>query len=244
MSVDMGDWKKNGNWAPPMLIMAFGILVAIIFARAYDFAYFCPTNEVGNLTVCAREWISAAGGYFATVIAGVTVVFLWKQIKQTDEHRREDQRREARLVADMLLIDLLQTAERIRSVGDRLDLEPPLADLSRQMIRDAVKVTPILAVALQKHCAEVAQFANNALKNFTSVGMLLPPYVDERRYIAFRATILSYCFGTASQQIAETGEANGPFITADALANIERQYGVDPQERAYLDYVLKVAGIG
>ena len=236
----MGDWRKNGNWAPPMLIMAFGILVAILFSRAYSFAYFCPSSEAGNLTICAREWLSAAGGYFATIIAAVTVYFLWRQIRQTDEHRRANLQREAQSTADILLIDLLETCRRIRGLGVHDDLDPPVAEISRRMIPDAIKVTPILAMALQKHCAEVAQFSNTAR---TSV-RFLPQFSVDQRNIAFRAHVLSWCFGVASRQIEVNGEANGPFITASVLAEVELKYGADAKKREYLDLVFNASGIG
>ncbi|TPJ57031.1 hypothetical protein [Mesorhizobium sp. B2-6-1] len=227
-----------------MLIMGFSTLLAFVFVRAYDFAYFCPTTEKDNLTVCAREWLSAASGYFATIVAAVTIYFLWRQINQTAAHRHEDRVNEARNIANLVLIDLSETAGRIRSVGSILDLEPPISELSRQMLRDVVKVTPVLAVALQKHCGEVARFTADARRDFGHLARLMPPHIEERRLIAFRANVLSHCFGVASSQITNVGSAGGPFITGAMLAEIEQNYSAGPEDRDYLSYVFEVTGIG
>lgn len=185
----MGRWDKDGNWA-------VGSCIAIFFAIGFwmwwsyhwNFGDICPANEQMELALCARSWIGALAGYFATVFGALTILVLLKQIKQSERHREAALQREGRLVADMLLIDLLVTAERLRGLARKIDLDPPIAEISRKMIPDAVKVTPVLAIALQKHCLEVSDFVNHALQNFQLAGQLLSPQIDDRRRIAFRAT--------------------------------------------------------
>lgn len=184
-----------------------------------------------------------AGGYFATIFGALTILVLLKQINQSERHREAALQREGRLVADMLLIDLLVTAERLRGLARKTDLDPPLAEMSRKMIPDAVKVTPVLAIALQKHCLEVSEFGNRALQNFQLAGQLLSPQIDDRRKMAFRATILARCFGGASTQIEATGDATGPFMNQAELEDEQRAYVVGPQDLDYLDYVFQATGI-
>ncbi|MBZ9673107.1 hypothetical protein LB543_22250 [Mesorhizobium sp. ESP7-2] len=170
----MGRWDKDGNWA-------VGSCIAIFFAIGFwmwwsyhwDFGDICPANEQTELALCARSWIGALAGYFATVFGALTILMLLKQINQSERHREAALQREGRLVADMLLIDLLVTAERLRELARKIDLDPPIAEISRKMIPDAVKVTPVLAIALQKHCLEVSDFVNRALQNFQLAGQLL-----------------------------------------------------------------------
>lgn len=73
MYPDMGDWRKNGNWVPSALAMAFGLLW---FLLASHQSLFCA-DEAG--LVCAREWISATSGYVAAVFAAITIGFLYRQ---------------------------------------------------------------------------------------------------------------------------------------------------------------------
>lgn len=79
----MGDWQKNGNWVPPALVMAFGVLWFIFASRQ---SLLCADDEPG--LVCLREWLSSTSGYLATIAAAVTIYFLYKQNaeqkKQTD----------------------------------------------------------------------------------------------------------------------------------------------------------------
>ncbi|RWM29792.1 hypothetical protein [Mesorhizobium sp.] len=240
----MGRWDKDGNWAVGACIAVFfAIGLWLWWSYYWDFSDLCPTNEQGELALCARSWIGALAGYFATIVGALTILVLLTQINQSERHREAALQREGRLVADMLLIDLLVTAERFRGLARKTDLDPPLAEISRKMIPEAVKVTPVLAIALQKHCLEVSEFVNRALQNFQLAGQLLPPQIDDRRKIAFRATVLARCFGGASTQIEATGNATGPFMNQAELEVAQSAYVVGPEDLDYLDYIFQATGL-
>lgn len=84
----MGDWKKNGNWVPGALIMAFGVLWFLIASHQ---SIACETGESG--LACTREWLSATGGHVATVFAAFTIYFLYQQVaeqkKQVAEQKKQ-----------------------------------------------------------------------------------------------------------------------------------------------------------
>lgn len=76
------------RWRP---IVIFGI-VAVVTAFIADawpgWDSFCPRVEVNETSLCVRNWMGAASGYFATAAAAATILFLHRQHleqkKQTD----------------------------------------------------------------------------------------------------------------------------------------------------------------
>lgn len=213
-------------------------------------AVLAPTYAVGVRycsgavdEVCGREWLSAASGYFATLVAAVTIYFLWRQIRQADEHHRADIQREARHIAEMVTIDLLETVRRVLAAEKEknFDFAPPPSEVSRQLLASTVKVNPTLAIALQKHCAEIAEFSKRASRKFAGESELPAPHTFRMKEIAFRTQVLAHCYAVASAQIAAAGEATGPFITAENLDTAVRTFGVGASDYGYLDYVFKMS---
>jgi hypothetical protein len=194
-----------------------------------------------SMNSCAREWIGATSGWAAAIFAAGTIYFLWKQVDQVVESRRD----QARGIADTLLIDLLDTATRLPAITQLHDLEPRISELSRSMIREATNVAPELAIALQQHCREVGSF-ESVIRARTAAfpGTIPPALLKQANALAFRAKVLSWCFGVASAKISAHGRATGPYIDKSDLSKLESEKGVGPQEWVYLAYLFETSGIG
>jgi hypothetical protein len=230
----MGFLGKDGNWVVGLGVAIFVAIGLWMWCSFYwDFADICPANEQPAL--CLREWIGASSGYIAAAFAAITIYFVWLQIHQGEEHRRLDSLREACLIADTVLIDLLDTSERVRSASSLLDFDPPMSQISRTLLPQTVKVSPLLAISLQKHCTELVAYEANL--RFMDLTLGFPP--DDLRKLAFRAYVLSYCFGTASEKIRRSGSAKAPFIHPADIAHFEKVFGVTATERTYLDHLCK-----
>ncbi|MES0168223.1 hypothetical protein NKJ87_19910 [Mesorhizobium sp. M0027] len=199
----------------------------------WDLTDICPANEQPAL--CVREWIGASSGYIAAAFAAITIYFVWLQIHQGEEHRRLDSQSEASLIADTILIDLLDTSERVRSASSLLDFDPPMSEMSRRLLPQAVKVSPLLAISLLKHCTELVAYEANLRSVRGSLEFGLEP--EDLRRLAFRAYVLSWCFGTASEKIKRRGVAEAPFVHPADIAHFEKVFHVGVADRSYLNHL-------
>jgi hypothetical protein len=233
----MGRGNEDLGWRVPMLFAAIGVATFIVYAIWPSFAAICPAGE--KLSLCAREWINAASGYIAALLATVAIIF---QIRQNEAHRFKALQRENSLAADTLVIDLLEGLSRVQSLARVGDLDPPIAELSRRMTPDAVKVSPFLAIALHKLSGEIAELERMARASFAIAGQLLPPTPEVRRLVAFRMHVLSYCFGIASTQIERTGKAERPFISRTQIDDLQNRYRAQPDDLEYLQNLVENSG--
>jgi hypothetical protein len=236
----MGNLGKDGNWAVPTLVVAIAILgIAMLVTGRLSGPSVCTPDE--GTIACVREW----AGILAVVAAAVTVAVLYYQTHQMRRMRDEESQAELVALANALLIDLHDTAERIQQLTTKDQLEPPVSELARRARIQATRINPALAAALQKHCSEVAVYANK-FRNYP--GPFTPSFTSfrwfEQREIAFRATVLSYCFGVASTQLTGSGKAVGPFITLAELERWESRFRCGPANRRYLDHLFEKTGIG
>lgn len=188
-----------------------------------------------------RDWMGATSGWAAAIVAAPTIYLLWRQLDQVWKAERD----RSRGIADTLVIDLQDTGERLPNINQLHDLAPPMSELSRQLIMDATRVAPELAVALQKHCREIGAF-ESVIRARTGQypGAIPGALLTDANALAFRSTVLSWCFGVASTQIASTGRATGPYINRSDLERIKQMKGVQDGHTGFLTYLFEVSPLG
>jgi hypothetical protein len=84
MSKRDSDWTYWTGWFAAFALMAAFFLICL-FLGWFDRPV-CVTGE--SNTVCFREWMSATGGWSALPIAAISVLFLTRQIKGSEDYNR------------------------------------------------------------------------------------------------------------------------------------------------------------
>jgi hypothetical protein len=232
------------------IIPTFGIaIVAIGLLGVLPATYACANWWPSTAPICVaveivHTWQTLVSGLLALTAAAVTVAYISKQTKQTEELHEQDWRREARSIADTLFIDIVDTADRIKHSSRIQDLYPPLSDTAGRMVPEAAKIAPVLAIALQKHCSEVSAFASEFRSILpTASQQMVATLLARRQGLSYRAHVLSWCFAVAGNQIRGGGKADGPFIKKEDLEKIETAYAVGDSERKYLAHVFETSGL-
>ncbi|TPI17611.1 hypothetical protein [Mesorhizobium sp. B4-1-1] len=188
-----------------------------------------------------RDWIGATSGWAAAAFAAATIYVLWRQVDQV----RQAERDRSRGIANTILIDVLDTGLRLPKITHLHELDPPMSDLSRGMINDATRVAPELAAALQRHCREIGAF-ESLIRSRTGrgPGAITAALLSDARSLAFRATVLSWCFGIASEQIAKKGRATGHFIDQKNLDRIKQHYNAQDDDMGFLEQLFEASPVG
>ncbi|RWQ83457.1 MAG: hypothetical protein EOS85_11565 [Mesorhizobium sp.] len=233
-------------------IIAALLLLPGTYACAF---YWQKTDAVCTFIEIANKWQTLITGVFALLAAAATVRVIASQVRQADRHREQNRRDEARNIAEALTIDLGDTFQRSKAVKGNADINPPMSEMARGLIREATKVHPALAVALQRHCSEIGLFTSRISQTgvHATVQSLTrqQTVVAEGPLLAYRARVLGWCFGCAVTKIEKTGRAEGPFIDKKDIEQFEKELSdelgrpVGGAERLYLtDLFNTTGGIG
>ncbi|WP_379069270.1 hypothetical protein ACHMW4_04150 [Mesorhizobium sp. UC22_110] len=239
----MGDHQKDVGWGPPVIFALVAVAATVAFALWPNWQNYCPATEV--LAECSRQWISALSGWAAAIAAAITIFVLFKQIAQDAKFRKEDRVSKARSVCEIVALDLIATANRLRLMSNEGDGGPSLSEVATNLIADIVPIDPVMAVMVQRHSLEVAK-VDNVFEQGRPAGLPgLATYWTgisraEMLAIAFRADVLAHSFAECSKQLKEAGQVTNISPKTTSIDEACEKYGVS---RAHLTYLMAL-GIG